>query len=145
MHLTNSHLLVAVPNKEKPSGIKLWKIHAQELEKPVAVYIDALVDKSGKYACLTFSPDGSLLAAATGNGTLIRVVDITKDSCGASELVQEVCRGRSTANVSSISLDRDEKGVWMIGCTSDRGTTHCFTIDQSSNLKASTDEERKHE
>lgn len=73
-----------------------------------------------KIAYLSINKDGKLLATASDKGTLIRIFKIIN-----GEQIAELRRGTKNVNMSCISFDHNNR---FIGCTSDVGTIHIFSI-----------------
>jgi len=69
---------------------------------------------------MRLSPDGTLLATASGKGTLIRVFDTE-----TAKKIAEFRRGSDYALISDIIIDKDNK---YISCASDKGTAHIFAL-----------------
>jgi WD40 repeat protein len=77
-----------------------------------------------KIACLSISKNGQLLASASDKGTLIRVFNVFK-----GDLVVELRRGSTSAEIRYISFDEDNK---YVGCASGVGTIHIFSLKNNS-------------
>ena len=81
--------------------------HAQIVFVPVSGQTTTkVVNVSGDYQdfqTLTFSRDANLLAAASQDGTLLRVIDVA-----TGDLVSEVCRGKTAATISSLCICESE-------------------------------------
>jgi WD40 repeat protein len=73
-------------------------------------------------SCLTLNFDGTLLATASDKGTIIRLFNPAN-----GESLKELRRGSDKAEIYSISIDVDSK--WL-GCTSDKGTVHIFSLSR---------------
>lgn len=73
-----------------------------------------------KIAYLIINKDGKLLATASEKGTLIRIWKIEDGT-----EVTELRRGSKSVNMNCIVFSHDNK---LIGCTSDTGTIHIFSI-----------------
>lgn len=74
-------------------------------------------------AMIALSPDGSLLATASGKGTLIRVF-----ATGTGERVKEIRRGVSHATVYSLCFSPDSR---FIAASSSSGTVHVWSLDDA--------------
>ena len=89
-------------------------------------------------SCITLNFDGTLLATASDKGTIIRLFNPA-----TGEAVKELRRGSDKAEIYSITIDPDTK--WL-GCTSDKGTVHIFSLsrlDIKHLRKEEEDEENK--
>ena len=98
---------------EKKGSVKL--VNLNSLKQPPLV--DA--HESG-IACLSININGTLLATASDKGTLIRVFHVT-----TSKLITELRRGSKNAEINCIVFDEHNK---FVGCASDNGTIHIFSI-----------------
>ena len=98
---------------EKKGSVKL--VNLNSLKQPPLV--DA--HESG-IACLSININGTLLATASDKGTLIRVFFVT-----TGKLITELRRGSKNAEINCIAFDKDNK---FVGCASDNGTIHIFSI-----------------
>mmetsp|Transcript_31523 Transcript_31523/g.74187 ORF Transcript_31523/g.74187 Transcript_31523/m.74187 type:complete len:566 (+) Transcript_31523:586-2283(+) len=83
---------------------------------------------------LQLTADGSKLATASHKGTIVRVFDVA-----TSQKIYEFRRGVERANITCIAFSYDDQ--W-IGCSSDKGTTHIFYLDQHKSAKSK--DQRKH-
>lgn len=72
-------------------------------------------------ACMALNSDGSRLATASVEGTLIRIFDTM-----TGERLQEVRRGMDHAQIYSICFSNNSN--WL-AASSDKGTVHIFSID----------------
>lgn len=86
-------------------------------------------------SCITLNFEGTLLATASDKGTIIRLFNPA-----TGEAVKELRRGSDKAEIYSISIDVETK--WL-GCTSDKGTVHIFSLGKLDikHLKKATEEE----
>ena len=66
------------------------------------------------------SHDGTLLATASTQGTLVRIFDPT-----TSKKLGELRRGSTPTTICDLAFDLDNK---YLTCTSDKGTVHIFKI-----------------
>ena len=73
-----------------------------------------------KIACLAINNIGTLLATSSDNGTLIRIFELNN-----GEIIATFRRG--TKNVTMLCLNFSPSNAF-IGCTSDTGTIHIFSI-----------------
>ena len=81
-------------------------------------------------SAIALNHDGNLLATASDKGQIIRI--FVTDT---GQQIQELRRGTDTAEVISLSFDPVSK---YIGCTSDKGTVHIFSIRSDVSLAAMT-------
>ena len=90
-------------------------------------------------SCITLNFEGTLLATASDKGTIIRLFNPL-----TGESLQELRRGADKAEIYSISIDVESK--WL-GCTSDKGTVHIFSLSklELKHLKKDDEEEDKTE
>lgn len=73
---------------------------------------------------LALTADGCKLATASNKGTLIRVWDVASATC-----LQEFRRGVERASITCLAWSWDTH--WL-ACTSDKGTTHLFSLSTNS-------------
>jgi WD40 repeat protein len=73
-------------------------------------------------SCITLNFEGTLLATASDKGTIIRLFNPS-----TGEAVKELRRGSDKAEIYSITIDVETK--WL-GCTSDKGTVHIFSLSR---------------
>lgn len=73
-----------------------------------------------KIAYLTINKEATLLATASDKGTLIRIFKIEN-----GDLISELRRGTKNVTMTCISFDQNNR---FIGCASDVGTIHIFSI-----------------
>ncbi len=81
-----------------------------------------------KLACLSINKDGSLLASASDKGTLIRIFTIQN-----GENIAVFRRGTKNVSMNYISFSLNNV---FLGCTSDGGTIHIFSIVNITKKKA---------
>jgi WD40 repeat protein len=74
--------------------------------------------------CMALSPDGTLLATASIQGTLVRVYQ-----CSTLDQILEFRRGMEMAVIYSIAFSPENR--WL-ACTSDKGTLHVFDLQPDS-------------
>jgi hypothetical protein len=74
--------------------------------------------------CMALSPDGTLLATASVQGTLVRVYQ-----CSTLDQILEFRRGMEMAVIYSIAFSPENR--WL-ACTSDKGTLHVFNLHPDS-------------
>ena len=123
----NNKLIIAFPFVVQ-GQVFVGNCISQKLEK-----ISLITAHDSKIACLSINKDGSLLATASDKGTLIRIFLIE-----SGEKISEFRRGTKNVNMICISFDPNNK---FIGCTSDVGTIHVFSI--SSIMKILNDDNNK--
>lgn len=75
---------------------------------------------SSSLGCTEVNYDGTLIAACSVRGTVIRIYNEKGD------LMQELRRGSEAAIVYSIAFDLENK---FLACSSDRGTIHIFFVN----------------
>ena len=78
---------------------------------------------------LVLTADGSKLATASHKGTIVRVWDV-----GTTQNIYEFRRGVERANITCLAFSWDDQ--W-ISCTSDKGTTHIFFLENEAKEKQS--------
>mmetsp|Transcript_11020 Transcript_11020/g.23411 ORF Transcript_11020/g.23411 Transcript_11020/m.23411 type:complete len:620 (+) Transcript_11020:584-2443(+) len=83
---------------------------------------------------LVLTADGSKLATASHKGTIVRVWDVA-----TSQNIYEFRRGVERANITCLAFSWDDQ--W-IACSSDKGTTHIFYLDNESS-SSKKDKEKK--
>ena len=82
--------------------------------------LPSITAHESKIACLSINQNGTLLATASDKGTLIRVFNIAD-----GKLLTELRRGSKSAEINCIVFDEQNK---YVGCSSDNGTIHIFSI-----------------
>lgn len=75
-------------------------------------------------ACIALNADGTRLATASENGTLIRIFDLITGLC-----INEFRRGSTRAEIYSIAFDLTNT---FLACSSDTGTIHVFSLASST-------------
>ena len=107
---------MAFADNEQKGGIQL--LYFSDLNK--SLFEEKVIEATNKkeIAGLSFSLDGSHLHVAVENGTSLHIYNLQK-----CELIKELGRGSSQANVNCIASD----GNYM-ACCSDRTTVHLFSI-----------------
>ena len=88
-------------------------------------------------SCVTLNFDGTLLATASYKGTIIRLFNPAN-----GEALKELRRGSDKAEIYSITIDVDSK--WL-GCTSDKGTVHIFSLSRLGIKHLKKDDEEEEE
>jgi len=76
---------------------------------------------------LVLTADGSKLATASHKGTIVRVWDVA-----SSQKIYEFRRGVERANITCLAFSWDDQWV---ACSSDKGTTHIFYLENESKNK----------
>lgn len=109
----NNKLIVAFPY-ESQGHVFLGEI-TQKCEK-----LSVFQAHDSKIACISINKDGTLLATASDKGTLIRIFT-TNDG----QKFSEFRRGTKTVEMNCIAFDPNNK---FIGCSSNVGTIHIFSI-----------------
>lgn len=109
----NNKLIVAFPY-ESQGHVFLGEI-SQKCEK-----LSVVQAHDSKIACISINKDGTLLATASDKGTLIRIFT-TNDG----QKFSEFRRGTKTVEMNCIAFDPNNK---FIGCSSNVGTIHIFSI-----------------
>ena len=109
----NNKLIVAFPY-ESQGHVFLGEI-TQKCEK-----LSIVQAHDSKIACISINKDGTLLATASDKGTLIRIFT-TNDG----QKFSEFRRGTKTVEMNCIAFDPNNK---FIGCSSNVGTIHIFSI-----------------
>ena len=129
-------LLIAVPYKSQ-GQVYLGNCFSQELKELYKIQAH-----DSKVACISINRDGSLLATSSDKGTIIRIF-MTMNG----EKISEFRRGTKSVSMYCISFDPNDK---FIGCTSDAGTLHIFSIfgimkllNENNNKNNKFDEEPK--
>ena len=72
---------------------------------------------------IQFNQDGTMLASASGKGTVIRIFSVP-----GCELLHTLRRGSTAARIYSISFSADST---MVCVSSDKGTVHVFKLNQN--------------
>jgi len=109
----NNKLIVAFPY-ESQGHVFLGEI-TQKCEK-----LSVVQAHDSKIACISINKDGTLLATASDKGTLIRIFTIND-----GQKFSEFRRGTKTVEMNCIAFDPNNK---FIGCSSNVGTIHIFSI-----------------
>ena len=109
----NNKLIVAFPY-ESQGHVFLGEI-TQKCEQ-----LSVVQAHDSKIACISINKDGTLLATASDKGTLIRIFT-TNDG----QKFSEFRRGTKTVEMNCIAFDPNNK---FIGCSSNVGTIHIFSI-----------------
>eukprot|EP00536_Pseudo-nitzschia_multiseries_P014646 jgi/Psemu1/320697/estExt_fgenesh1_pm.C_7450002 len=86
---------------------------------------------------LKLTADGSKLATASHKGTIVRVFDVA-----TAQKIYEFRRGVERANINCIAFSSDDQ--W-IACSSDKGTTHIFYLDNHNNNNSNSNSNKSAE
>lgn len=122
----DAECVLACCDKEKGRvKVNIYQKDQQEISNVIEAHNSSL-------SCIALNFQGTLLATASEKGTIIRLYNPQ-----TGDLLQELRRGSDKAEVYSIAIDFNTK--WL-GCTSDKGTVHIFSIAQ---LGLSKDEDQK--
>ncbi|CAG5075229.1 Similar to wdr45: WD repeat domain phosphoinositide-interacting protein 4 (Danio rerio) [Cotesia congregata] len=84
----------------------------------------------GSLACLAVNPNGTMVATASAQGTLVRVWDSVR-----RQLLVELRRGADPATLYCITFSRDSEFLCM---SSDKGTVHIFALKDTHLNRRST-------
>ena len=103
--------LLAYPDKER------GKVRIKNYEKSSVFYINA---HENNIAYIALSYNGSLLATASEQGTLIRIFNTDNGN-----LLQEVRRGKDKADIKYICFEPNYR---FIAATSNKGTIHIWSL-----------------
>lgn len=107
---------LACPDKEK------GKVKINIYDKSETESTQTIKAHDSSIAALTLNYSGTLLATASDKGTIIRLFNTE-----TGDALQELRRGSDKAEIFSIAIDVNTK--WL-GCTSDKGTVHVFSIEK---------------
>ena len=110
----NNKLIVGFPY-EAQGHILLCNIN-QKCEK----LCDTINAHNSRIACISINKEGTLLATASDKGTLIRIF-----STNDGQKISEFRRGNTQVEMNCITFDQNNK---FIGCSSNVGTIHIFSI-----------------
>ncbi len=127
----NNKLIVAFPY-ESQGRILLCDV-SQKCEK----ICDAINAHNSKLACISINKEGTLLATSSDKGTLIRIF-----STNDGQKITEFRRGNTTVEMNCITFDQNNK---FIGCSSNVGTIHIFSIAAITKVLAEKNNETKNE
>lgn len=109
-----SQTILAYPDKKK-GGVRI-----KNYEKSIVFSVKA---HDNNIAQITLTFDGSLLATASDQGTLIRIF-----STENGNLLQEVRRGKDKADIKYICFEPNYK---FIAATSNKGTIHIWSLSKT--------------
>lgn len=84
-------------------------------------------------SAMALNHDGTLLATASNKGQVIRIF-----STENGQQIQELRRGTDEAEIISVAFDLVSQ---YIGCTSNKGTVHVYSIRSDVSLAAMTDKQ----
>ena len=107
----DSETLLAYPDKKK------GQVRIKNYDKSSVFYIKA---HENNIAFIALSYDGSLLATASEQGTLIRIFNTDN-----GDLLQEVRRGKDRADIKYICFEPNYK---YIAASSNKGTIHIWSL-----------------
>ena len=107
----DSETLLAYPDKKK------GQVRIKNYEKSSVFFIKA---HENNIAFIALSYDGSLLATASEQGTLIRIFNTEN-----GDLLQEVRRGKDKADIKYICFEPNYK---YIAASSNKGTIHIWSL-----------------
>ena len=110
----DSETLLAYPDKKK------GQVRIKNYDKSSVFYIKA---HENNIAFIALSYDGSLLATASEQGTLIRIFNTDN-----GDLLQEVRRGKDRADIKYICFEPNYK---YIAASSNKGTIHIWSLAQT--------------
>ena len=127
----NNKLTIAFPY-ESQGNLFLSEIVKNKLEN-----IQKIKAHDSSIACISINKDGTLLATSSDKGTLIRIFT-TVD--GAK--IWEFRRGTTYVEMNNIAFDLNNK---FIGCTSNVGTIHIFSLSGIMKILAEKNVENKNE
>lgn len=82
---------------------------------------------NGSIVCVEFNSDGSLLATASENGTLIRIFNTN-----SKELLMEFRRGSTAAKIYSLAFSSSDE---FLASSSSNGTVHIFQIKSKNSTQ----------
>ena len=121
----NSHGIVGISYEQSQTIIaypdkKRGNVRIKNYEKSTVFSITA---HENNIACITLSHDGSLLATASEQGTLIRIFNTENGN-----LLQEVRRGKDKADIKYICFEPSYK---FIAASSNKGTIHIWSLAKS--------------
>jgi hypothetical protein len=126
------HSLATVPNPEGICALSPTDASflAYQKEEPGKLYLFDTINlvnvaviqaHSGSIACVTFSPDGTLLATASAKGTVIRVFRLSD-----RQRLFELRRGSTQTQIYDIVFSADNR---FLACSSRTGTVHLWKLE----------------
>ena len=130
----NSHGIVAVSYKPEETLLaypdkKKGQVRIKNYEKSSVFYINA---HENNIAYITLTYDGSLLATASEQGTLIRIFNTENGN-----KIQEVRRGKDKADIKYICFEPNLK---YLAASSNKGTIHIWSLSETlKSLNKTTD------
>ena len=110
----NNKLIIAFPY-EAQGQVYVGNLRSDKIEE-----LSKISAHDSKIQCLSINKEGTILATASNKGTLIRIF-ITYSGVKFTEFR----RGTKNVAMNCICFDQNNK---FIGCTSDVGTIHIFSI-----------------
>ena len=99
------------------------------LFNPFAIRLQLIEAHESTLRALVLTADGGKLATASHKGTIVRVWDVA-----TSQNIYEFRRGVERANITCLAFSWDDQ--W-ISCSSDKGTTHIFYLENEAKDKQS--------
>jgi len=130
----NSHGIVGVSYEPEQTFLaypdkKKGQVRIKNYEKSSVFFINA---HENNIAYITLSYDGSLLATASEQGTLIRIFNTDN-----GDLLQEVRRGKDKADIKYICFEPNFK---FLAASSNKGTIHIWSLANTlKSLNKNTD------
>ena len=103
-----------------PSNLGEVTIKNYDIKKGDNYETNIIKAHQSEIVALTMNNDGSLLASASKQGTIIRIYQ-TKDGA----LIQELRRGSRNSEIYSLVFNYNSK---YLACTSNQGTIHIFIV-----------------
>ena len=104
--------------------ILLWLILSSSLHTVVDKSIDLVIPAhDGEVGAIAVNPDGTLIASASERGHIIKIY-----STDAGEVVQELKRGNSKADIDNILFHPHQ---YILACTSSKQSIHIFEITKA--------------
>jgi WD40 repeat protein len=116
MNVVNNTSIIAFPGQKK-GDIHIYRYDIKKL--------DIIHAHSTRISCINLNNNGTLLATASDNGTLIRIFKVN-----SGELYREFRRGKDKAEIFSLSFSNQNEFLCI---TSDRKTVHIFNIEKEIN------------
>jgi WD40 repeat protein len=113
MNVVNNTSIIAFPGQKK-GDIHIYRYDIKKL--------DIIHAHSTRISCINLNNNGTLLATASDNGTLIRIFKVN-----SGELYREFRRGKDKAEIFSLSFSNQNEFLCI---TSDRKTVHIFNLVQ---------------
>lgn len=108
-----------------PSGLGEVTIKNYDIKKGDNFESSVIKAHQSEIMALTLNNDGSLLASASKQGTIIRIYQV-KDGA----LIQELRRGSKNSEIYSLMFNFNSK---YLACSSSSGTVHVFCVKNEEN------------